>query len=79
MVFSLEIVGLNSVNQMKYSKRKTFVFVFLSSFIFTLIIFALAITPNFACGCGEIQNGTKLTYLINQVSKTLIGKPVFKK
>ena len=44
---------------------------------FSMIIVVLGVTPNYTCGCGEIENGTKLTFLINQVSKNVIGKPVF--
>jgi hypothetical protein len=36
------------------------------------------ITPNYSCGCGEIENGTKLTRLIDGVSKNIVGNPVFK-
>jgi hypothetical protein len=40
-----------------------------------MIIVALGVTPNYSCGCGDIENGTKLTYLINSVSKSITGKP----
>ena len=67
------------MNSIKHPRRKTVHFVLLPSFIFSLTFFLLAITPNYAYGCGEIQNGTKLTYLINRISKNITGKPVFKK
>ncbi len=42
---------------------------------FSMVIVGLAFTPNYACGCGgEMQNGTKLTYLINGFSKNTIGR-----
>jgi hypothetical protein len=43
-----------------------------------MVVVGLGVTPNFTCGCGEIENGTKLTFLINQVSKAVLGEPVFK-
>ena len=43
-----------------------------------MIFVVLGITPNYSCGCGGVENGTKLTYLINGVSKSIIGKPVIK-
>lgn len=49
--------------------------------ILAVIIFMsfgfLAMIPNYACGCGEVENGTKLTYYINGISKAVIGKKVF--
>ncbi len=46
--------------------------------IFCFVIIGLAITPNYACGCGgEIQNGTKLTHIINGITKNTIGKKLF--
>jgi hypothetical protein len=56
-------------------KRKI---ILLTAVFFSLVVIGLGITPNYSCGCGgEFQNGTKLTYLVNQVSKSVVGKPVF--
>ena len=49
----------------------------LSAVILCVVFVGLAITPNYACGCGEIENGTKLTYFVNQISKNLFGRKVF--
>ncbi len=54
-------------------KRKFFL---LTAIFFSLVIAGLSVTPNYSCGCGEIEDGTKLTYLINKVSITVIGKKV---
>ncbi len=60
-----------------YSKAKYVKALILSFSLFCCAIIGLAITPNYTCGCGEIQNGTKLTYIINEVSKITIGKKLF--
>jgi hypothetical protein len=52
--------------------------ILLSAIVFSMVVVGLGVTPNFTCGCGEIENGTKLTFLINQVSKAVLGEPVFK-
>jgi len=41
-----------------------------------MVAVVLGVTPNYSCGCGGVENGTKLTYVINGVSKKIIGKPV---
>jgi hypothetical protein len=57
-------------------KRKIIV---LFAVLFSLFVVNLGLTPNYACGCGgEAQNGTKLTYLINGISKSVIGVKVIK-
>jgi len=54
-------------------KRKAFL---LTAIFFSLVVISLGITPNYSCGCGDVENGTKLTYLINGISKSLIGKKI---
>ena len=39
-----------------------------------MTVIGLGITPNYSCGCGGVENGTKLTYLVNGVSKSITGK-----
>lgn len=50
--------------------------VVLTAVFFSMVIVALGITPNYSCGCGQVEEGTKLTYIINKVSEKIIGKPV---
>jgi len=54
-------------------KRKI---IFLTAVFFSMVAVVLGVTPNYSCGCGGVENGTKLTYVINGVSKKIIGKPV---
>lgn len=61
------------VKKLLSGKRK---FVFLAVFSVSMVVIGLGVTPNYSCGCGGVENGTKLTYLINGVSKSIIGKPV---
>lgn len=56
-------------------KRKV---ILLTAVFFSMVVINLGLTPNYSCGCGGIENGTKLTYWINQVSKTVIGKKLIK-
>lgn len=51
----------------------------LASFVFSAALFALAFVPHHACACGQYEDGSQLTHIINTVSETLIGKPLIEK
>ncbi len=48
----------------------------LSSFLFSLVIVGLAFTPHYTCACGQYEDSSQLTKIINVISKNVIGKPI---
>jgi hypothetical protein len=51
----------------------------LCSFVFSLIIISLALIPHYTCGCGQFNDSSQLTHIINTVSEDAIGKPLLPK
>ncbi len=51
--------------------------ILLTAVVFSMVVIHLGVTPNYSCGCGEAENGTKLTYFINMASKDVIGRKIF--
>lgn len=50
-----------------------------TAFLFCAMFFALAFVPHHTCGCGQYEDGSYLTHVINSVSETVIGKPLIEK
>jgi hypothetical protein len=65
------------MNQIRNSRRKRFWLIFLPSFIFSLTLFVLAITPHYTCACGDKKRQSLLTLIINDISKQIVGKKIF--
>jgi hypothetical protein len=55
----------------KYIKGITLSLVF-----FSVVVGVLAFTPHYTCGCGQTEQGTQLTRVINFVSEKIIGRPI---
>lgn len=52
----------------------------IAGFVFCfLVISVLAFSPHYTCGCGQTEDGTQLTRIINAVSEKITGKPIFEK
>lgn len=54
------------------------------SFVSTAVFFAvgvvaLAFTPHITCGCGQYEDGSQLTHLVNSASEKLIGRTIIEK
>jgi hypothetical protein len=47
--------------------------------LFAGVIVALGLTPNYSCACGAIEDGNKLTHVINVVWKDITGERFFPK
>lgn len=63
-------------NKLGISRLKKVTFVI--AVVFSMTVVGLALTPHYTCGCGDdVEDGTKLTYVINGISKIVIGKKVF--
>ena len=60
-------------------KRKFTKGLIISSFIFSIIFIGLALTPHYTCACGQYEDGSQLTNVINSVTETLFGKTVIEK
>lgn len=51
----------------------------LSSFAFLLLIGVLAFTPHYSCACGQYEDGSQLTNIINTFSEKITGEPLIEK
>lgn len=51
----------------------------LTSFLFSLIAVGLAFAPHYTCACGQYEDSSQLTHVINSISETLIGKSIIEK
>jgi hypothetical protein len=51
--------------------------IILSVVFCSLVVGVLAFTPHVTCGCGQVEEGTKLTMIINEVSQKITGKKIF--
>jgi hypothetical protein len=50
-----------------------------TSVLFFMMIFSLAFIPHYACACGEYEDGSYLTHVVNGVSEKVFGKPIIEK
>lgn len=60
-------------------KKKITKSVVLASFLFSLVIIGLAFTPHFTCACGQYEDGSQLTNIINSISEIVIGRPLIER
>lgn len=50
-----------------------------TAFLFGAMFFTLAFVPHRTCGCGQYEDGSYLTHVINSASETITGKPIIEK
>lgn len=60
-------------------KRKGLKSCVLILFLFSTAIVALAFAPHHTCACGQYEDSSQLTHLVNSISEKLTGKPVIEK
>lgn len=52
---------------------------FAMSGLFFMLFFSLAFIPHFTCACGQYEDSSYLTHVVNSVSETVFGKPIIEK
>ena len=61
---------------MKGRKAKLLILI---SVVFVATFATLAFVPHHTCGCGQYEDGSQLTHIINTVAEKTFGEPLIEK